>query len=187
MRPATKNDTTDAHMSIAIIEIKARCNNPDAIRNKLHSLNARSIGTDHQIDTYFVVPSGRLKLRRGSIENTLIHYNRPNQSGPKLSAVKLYKPQDVDALYATLSAALSVLTEVDKQREIYFIDNVKFHIDRVKRLGSFIEIEAIDENGNLGLAKINEQCAYYIQLFGVGTDDLMTHSYSDMILDLNDK
>ena len=52
-------------------------------------------------------------------------------------------------------------------------------------LGSFIEIEAIDEMGNLGLNKLNEQCAYYIRLFGVNQDELMTHSYSDMILELN--
>ena len=34
---------------------------------------------------------------------------------------------------------------MDKKREIYFIHNVKFHIDNVKNLGTFIEIEAIDE------------------------------------------
>jgi adenylate cyclase, class 2 len=174
-------------MSIAIIEIKAHCENPEAIRNKLRALHALELGTDRQIDTYFVVPTGRLKLRRGKIENTLIHYNRQNKSGPKLSNVTLYKPQDVDALYDTLHAALQVLTEVDKQREIYFIDNVKFHIDRVKKLGSFIEIEAIDENGDIGLDKLNEQCAYYLQLFQLNPDDLITHSYSDMLIELDDK
>jgi adenylate cyclase class 2 len=174
-------------MSIEIIEIKARCNNPDEIREKLRSLDALAMGTDRQVDTYFVVPEGRLKLRRGNIENTLIQYHRSNKSGPKLSNVKLYKPHDADALYATLSAALPVLVEVDKRREIYFIENVKFHIDHVESLGDFIEIEAIDEKHEIGVTKLNEQCEYYLKLLKVNPDDLMTHSYSDMLLELNGK
>ena len=174
-------------MSIEIIEIKARCKTTDGIRKNLLSLGATSIGTDRQIDTYFVVPEGRLKLRRGNIENTLIQYHRSNQSGPKLSNVKLYKPNDVDALYATLRAAIPVLVEVDKQREIYFIENVKFHIDHVKGLGDFIEIEAIDEVGDIGITKLNAQCEHYLKLFDVDPGDLMTHSYSDMILECNGK
>lgn len=174
-------------MSIEIIEIKARCEDPDAIREHLLYLGANAIGTDRQIDTYFVVPEGRLKLRRGNIENTLIQYHRTNKSGPKLSNVKLYKPGDVDALHGTLSAALPVLVEVDKQREIYFIDNVKFHIDQVKGLGSFIEIEAIDERKEIGVERLNAQCEHYLQLFEIHPDDLMTHSYSDMLLELNGK
>jgi adenylate cyclase class IV len=39
---------------------------------------------------------------------------------------------------------------VDKKREIYFINNVKFHIDTVDGAGSFIEIEAIDNDGSSG-------------------------------------
>jgi predicted adenylyl cyclase CyaB len=143
------------------------------------------VGVDHQIDTYFRVPEGRLKLRRGNIENTLIQYHRANQSGPKLSSVNLYKPHDADALYHVLSAALPVLVEVDKQREIYFVDNVKFHIDQVKGLGEFLEIEAIDENGDIGVDKLKEQCDDYLELFEVRAENLMTHSYSDMILALN--
>jgi len=174
-------------MSISIIEIKAKCKNPDYIRNSLLALNPETIGIDHQIDTYFVVPEGRLKLRRGNIENTLIQYMRPDQSGPKLSQVNLYKPRDTEALFRVLSAALPVLVEVDKKREIYFIDNVKFHIDTVVGLGGFIEIEAIDNNGDIGIAKLKEQCDHFLNIFGVHTEDLMTNSYSDMILELNGK
>ncbi|HFD33211.1 MAG TPA: CYTH domain-containing protein, partial [Gammaproteobacteria bacterium] len=54
----------------------------------------------------------------------------------------------------TLTAALGIFKIVDKQRRIYFIGNVKFHIDEVKGLGSFVEIEAIDEDGNIGLEKL---------------------------------
>ena len=45
------------------VEIKARCDNHEKIREILKSKSANFKGTDHQIDTYFNVPNGRLKLR----------------------------------------------------------------------------------------------------------------------------
>ena len=81
----------------------------------------------------------------------------------------------------TLTAALGIFKIVDKQRRIYFIGNVKFHIDEVKGLGSFVEIEAIDEDGNIGLEKLNGQCGYYMELFGLSEEDLVEGSYSDMV------
>jgi predicted adenylyl cyclase CyaB len=71
---------------------------------------------------------------------------------------------------------------VDKHREIFFISNVKFHIDTVKNLGTFMEIEAIDTHGSIGKEKLNEQCAYYSNLFEIKTEDLITVSYSDLLL-----
>ncbi len=56
------------------IEIKARTTRQAEIRSMLKNNNAEFKGTDHQIDTYFHVPNGRLKLREGNIENHLIHY-----------------------------------------------------------------------------------------------------------------
>jgi len=38
-----------------LIEIKAKCTNPDEIRKILSAQKARFIGEDHQIDTYFNV------------------------------------------------------------------------------------------------------------------------------------
>ena len=55
-----------------IIEIKARCHRPDWVKQQLTTWNAKFIGVDHQIDTYFNVPTGRLKLRQGNVEN---HFN----------------------------------------------------------------------------------------------------------------
>ena len=71
---------------------------------------------------------------------------------------------------------------VDKKREIYFIDNVKFHIDNVENLGTFMEIEAIDSDGSIGKDKLQEQCQFYIDLFGIAPTDLLSNSYSDMLI-----
>ncbi|MDZ7683382.1 MAG: class IV adenylate cyclase [Fodinibius sp.] len=168
-------------MSILNVEIKARCSNPDYIRSVLQDHNADFKGTDHQIDTYFDVPEGRLKLRQGTIENNLIFYKRDNQSGPKASSIHSVPAEHPEKLHALLDNALGTKVVVDKEREIYFIDNVKFHIDQVKELGSFVEIEAIDEDGSIGKSNLQQQCEKYIELFNISDEQLLSHSYSDML------
>lgn len=165
------------------VEIKARCTDPDAVRAVLSSRGARYAGTDRQTDTYFRVPNGRLKLREGQIENALIHYQRKDQAGPKRSEVSLYPAQPGSNLKQVLTTALGLLVVVDKTREIYFIDNVKFHIDVVKGLGSFVEIEAIDAGGTIGETHLRRQCHLYLDLFGITAADLLERSYSDLLLE----
>lgn len=164
------------------IEIKAKCSDPLKIRKILKSIKANFMGKDHQIDTYFNVNSGRLKLREGKIENYLIYYNRLNKKGPKQSNVTLFKTPGSSSLKEILLKILGVLVVIDKQREIYFIDNVKFHIDEVKGLGGFVEIEAIDKNETIGKEKLLKQCKQYMKLFGILNKNLIASSYSDLLL-----
>ena len=169
-------------MAFINIEIKAKSSNHDEIRRVLKSEKADFKGLDHQVDTYFKVNSGRLKLREGQIENHLIYYQRENKEGPKQSNVILFQSDSKSSLKDILSKALGVLVVVDKIREIYFINNVKFHIDTVKDLGIFIEIEAIDKAGNVGEDKLLKQCQFYLDLFKISKEDLIPVSYSDLLL-----
>jgi adenylate cyclase class IV len=59
---------------------------------------------------------------------------------------------------------------------------VKFHLDHVNNLGSFVEIEAIDSDGKIGKDKLLEQCNYYLKLFKIKQEDLISNSYSDLLL-----
>ena len=172
-------------MSILNIEIKASTKKQTFIRETLSSLKATFKGVDNQTDTYFNVNSGRLKLREGNIENHLIHYQRSNQQGPKESDVLLFKADPKSSLKEILTKSLGVLVIVNKKREIYFINNVKFHLDEVDGLGTFVEIEAIDENGTIGRDALHEQCTYYMKLFDIAEDELVPISYSDMLLKTN--
>lgn len=170
-------------MQVLNVEIKARHNNINAVRTKLENHpKVRFEGIDHQIDTYYKVDKGRLKLRQGSIEKHLIHYHRPNQKGPKTSEVLLYQPNVDASLKAVLDAALSELVVVDKKRAIYYIENVKFHLDEVAGLGAFIEIEAIDQTGNIGQQQLLQQCQYYMRYLDVDEQLLLARSYSDLLL-----
>lgn len=164
------------------VEIKAKCSDQDHIRDYLKRNNANFKGTDHQIDTYLNILNGRLKLREGDIENCLIHYERSNQEGPKQSNVTLYNAAPDPSLKEVLVKSLGIKVVVDKKREIYFIENVKFHVDTVDGLGTFIEIEAIDMQGNIGRDKLQKQCQKYLNALGIKDKDLISASYSDLLL-----
>jgi adenylate cyclase class 2 len=77
---------------------------------------------------------------------------------------------------------MGVLVVVDKVREIYFIDNIKIHLDRVKGLGSFLEIEAQSETGGLAEETLARQCRQLMDELGVRADDLVSDSYSDLLM-----
>ena len=122
-----------AHINI---EIKAKSNNQNTIREILKSKKADNKGTDHQIDTYFKVNNGRLKLREGTIENYLIHYQRENKEGPKQSNVTLFSFNPESSLKEVLTKALGILV-VEKAIELgkpYIIATSTYHHDDLTQL-----------------------------------------------------
>ncbi|MEP7238427.1 MAG: class IV adenylate cyclase [Ferruginibacter sp.] len=169
-------------MSILNIEFKALTNKLAALENLLQQHDPVFIGEDHQIDTYFNVPTGRVKLREGNIENALIHYEREDTAGAKSSHVLLYQHQPDKTLKEIFIKTLGIKAVVDKKRKIYFINNVKFHFDTVDGLGTFVEVEAIDKDGSISKEKLQAQCDEYAALFGIEDKDFCSVSYSDMIL-----
>ena len=168
-------------MNIVNIEFKAKVIDLDHYEKKLQEFNPVFKGTDHQIDTYFNVAKGRLKLREGNIENSLINYDRENINASKQSDVILYQHEPNAALKNILIKQLGVKITVDKKRKIYFIDNVKFHFDVVEGLGTFIEVEAIDNNGTFSVEHLKAQCDKYFTYFGLDKSQLVDKSYSDLL------
>ena len=172
-------------MQIFNIEFKAAAKELDVLENLLAQHNALFIGEDNQIDTYFNVQTGRLKLREGNIETALIHYERENFAGAKSSHVLLYQHLSDKTLKEILIKTLGIKVVVIKRRKIYFINNVKFHFDTVAGLGTFVEVEAIDKDGSIDKEKLQAQCDEYAAMFGIAAKDFCSLSYSDMILEKN--
>ena len=175
-------------MKLVNYEFKARLRDEKYIRAVLAKLQARFVGTDHQVDTYFRVPSGRLKVREGRIENALIFYERPDARRVRRSRIEIMPLPRRNPAKAILGAALEPLAIVDKRREIYFVGTVKIHIDHVRGLGKFVEVEAIRKltaDGRKSKVReemIREQARKFQKLFAIQDRDLMARSYSDLIL-----
>lgn len=164
------------------VEIKAKCVGHDHARAFLLARGAAHVGTDHQTDTYFRVGRGRLKLREGNVENVLIFYEREDAAGPRESRVMLFPTGPGTPLKDLLAAALGIEVVVDKRRDIWLIDNVRFHLDAVEGLGAFVEIEAVGEGESAG-PELFTQCNTYLEDLGIAEEDLVTVSYSDLLAD----
>jgi adenylate cyclase, class 2 len=170
-------------MKIRTFEFKANAD-IKVLEHKLQQLNPFWKGKDKQTDTYFNVPHGRLKLREGQIENALIYYNRENVKGSKVSDVMLRKHTPGEGLKDILTELHGIKVVVEKTRSIYFVKNVKIHFDTVAGLGTFIEVEALDESGEVAIETLQQQCNEFRDFFGVVNEDLLSSSYSDMLIKL---
>jgi len=167
-----------------LVELKARVDNLNTIRKKLTSLGAQYVQTYRQIDLYFEVPKGWLKLREveGDSVAKLIYYVREEIAGPKRSEVYIVKIEKTERLKVLLKKILKTRTAVDKVREIYQLEGTQIHLDSVKKLGTFVEFEretSADRDVSLGDLKILEELKGKL---AISSDNLERASYSDIIL-----
>ena len=128
------------------MELKVKVKSLHVVRLKIIDLRARYIGTFHQIDTYFNIPKGRLKLReiRGEKKAELIFYERENIAGPKKSEVMILEIQDPKPFKLFCLRALTKRVVIEKKREIYKYQGTQIHLDYVKDLGTFYRIRKRD-------------------------------------------
>ena len=101
-----------------------------------------------QVDTFFNVSSGRLKLRElGPDHGELICYDRPDIAGPRSSNYSIFKTDQPAVLRELLAAALGVRGIVRKRRKLYFVGQTRVHIDEVVGLGAYLELEVVPSPG----------------------------------------
>jgi len=163
------------------VELKARLRDLAEARKIAAALGARYMGLQEQVDTYFPVATGRLKLRQiNGLRAELIWYARPNEPTARTSRYHRAPLSNPETLKTVLTAALGVQTKVQKRREIFLWQNVRIHLDEVVGLGAFLEFEAVlrpDQDETDGQA----QLAQLVQMFHIQPEDLVPVSYGEMI------
>ena len=173
------------------LELKVQCQ-PSDLDELLARTRERSSGEIellHQIDTYFDVPRGRLKLREIRVakdvvvQAELISYARENEEGSRWSRYEVV-PIAAEHAPALLRALLLTHRErvrIDKQRHVGLIGDTRVHLDRVEGLGTFVELETVIENQPDGdAAKEHQQV---IDALGLDRFPSIAGSYSDLALD----
>lgn len=166
------------------IELKARLRDLAGARETAERLAKERPGTQHQLDTYFRCPTGRLKLREITTDDgeraELIYYHRADQASAKASDYRIVPVSDPIAFRELITAAFGVIVGVEKRREVFLYHNVRIHLDEVTDLGHFLEFEAVlgdeidDQTGH-------EQVAWLKEQFGIADADLLNGSYADML------
>lgn len=111
-------------------------------------LGARDAGILRQVDTYYCVPSGRMKLRQiNGKRSELILYDRPSSRGSRYSRYSVLPVSDPRAMDSLLAHMFGREVVVRKTRRLYLFRNARIHIDRVSGLGDFLEFEVVVDKG----------------------------------------
>jgi predicted adenylyl cyclase CyaB len=165
------------------IEVKARLADPQAARAVAAARATRTPWTEEQTDVYFRVDASgeeRVKLRTSSRHGAqLIRYRRPEASGVRTSDYSLSPLAPAEVALTAVSLGAPILT-VTKTREVFLVDNVRVHLDRVEGLGDFLELEAMVDPDHDD-ARCRVQVDELLQALGVSELDLVRASYSDLL------
>ena len=130
------------------IEIKARIDSVDALLPIAQALADDPPQVIEQDDTFFACANGRFKLRDfGSGHGELIHYQRDDAAGPKLSDYVRVATDDPAALREALTRAQGSIGRVRKTRLLLLAGQTRIHLDRVEGLGDFLELEVVLHEG----------------------------------------
>lgn len=161
------------------VEFKAELRDPGLARATCRALGAAFILEFGQADTYYRVPTGKLKRRESEGEPTeWIFYERPLQSGPKISEFEIFTEEQAAERFGT--APLPEWVTVRKRRELWMIGNVRIHLDEVEGLGAFLEFEALvsrDHGVDACRARVAELREEFRPILGEAIDC----GYADML------
>ncbi|HUP21090.1 MAG TPA: class IV adenylate cyclase [Gemmatimonadota bacterium] len=162
------------------LELKARVDDPAALRERVRGTGAALQGTEEQVDRYFRVPAGRLKLRESTLDGAhLIFYVRPEDGPVRRARFHRLPVEAAEPLAETLSAMLGAESVVEKTREVWWHDDVRIHLDRVAGLGDFLELEArVDRIGSR--AEAAARLERLVLDLAVRPADVLGGSYGEM-------
>lgn len=162
------------------IEIKARVREQRQIRAFMRDEGSKH-EVQHQRDVFFHAGNGRLKLRTfRDGTGVLVAYDRADQTGPKLSDYTLASVDDAANLEEALTRSLGVRGIVEKKREIAIVGQTRVHLDSVKGLGTFLELEVVlkpRQSAKQGLAIAKK----LMKELEVEEEDLQDRAYMDML------
>ena len=163
------------------LELKARCPDLEAVRTRAERLGARYAGVLAQRDTFFASGGpGRLKLRAtdgGPAE--LIAYRRADLAWARASDYDIYPVADSHRLHAVLTAALGEAGVVEKRRQLYLLDHTRIHLDEVRGLGDFVELETVLDGQPEAAA--HAELARIAAGLGIERDALVAVAYIDLL------
>ncbi len=124
------------------LELKLKLKSHDSLKKILKIVKADYQGVLNQKDVYYKNKNSLLKLRIENGKECLIKYNRDEKGKKRWS--------DFDILYFERGNAEKFLSEifkinavVEKKRFLYKMLDTRIHLDKVKGLGYFLELETL--------------------------------------------
>ena len=173
------------------IEFKARCRDLETVRQRALLLATEEPKILNQVDYFFEVPKGRLKLR--IIDETvaqLIPYQRSDENSARPSDYLLHQVSDPESLKSVLCRSLNQGPVVKKSRELIMVGRTRIHLDQVESLGTFIEIEVVlsddelahsSQGDSLNNSRAMEEMNQLKSILGIDDEDILSVAYVDLL------
>jgi predicted adenylyl cyclase CyaB len=145
------------------LEVKIKLESFRDIKKVLNKIGADFTATLNQKDIYYKNSGGLLKLRIEKGIESLIHYNRDENSKNRWSNYKLLKFSAGNA-EEFFRQIFEVETVVEKKRLLYMYNNTRIHLDNIKHLGNYLELETLVLNGQADAKKRFKEIADLLNL-----------------------
>lgn len=169
------------------LELKIKVDSHAKFISTLEKIGAEYKGILIQKDVYYSQRDGYLKAKGGKngllklrIENgsyTLIKYLR-DEEGKRWSDYELLRIEGKDP-EKYLSALFDVETIVIKRRKFYLYENTRVHLDVVKGLGKFLELETLLMSDRKDAEKRFKKV---VKLLGLDLSKQIHSSYKNLLL-----
>ncbi len=146
-------------------EVKAKVDDISFLEKIAIEIGAVFDNDFFQVDTYFDIPDGRLKMREfGDGKAELIFYRRGETSEKRWSDYDVVPVCEVEKLKNLLAKIFGLKVIVEKRRKVYLYKSARIHLDKVNGLGDFVEFEVICEGDEKQAEELME---FLIKRFGL--------------------
>ncbi|KAF0151589.1 MAG: adenylate cyclase [Ignavibacteria bacterium] len=158
------------------LELKIKLNSHKQIEAILKKNKAEFKGILKQKDVYYKTSKGLLKLRVEGERNTLIKYLR-DEKGKRWSNYELLELRGKNP-EKYLESIFKIEAIVEKKRKLYIYDNTRVHLDEVKGLGKFLELETLLIGEK---SKATKRFNFIKKLLGIENEEQIRTSYRNLI------
>ncbi|QLD87556.1 class IV adenylate cyclase [Natronomonas salina] len=174
------------------VEVKVRADH-DAVRDRLPDLDAESLGTVEQADTYYGHPvrdfaetDEALRVRRETRDGESDAEARVTYKGPLVEEASKTREEfetgvgDGDTMAAILEELdFEAVETVEKTRERFRVGEYTVTLDTIDGLGEFVEVETESET----VEPAREGAQAVLRDLGLDPDEQIRTSYLGLLLD----
>ena len=162
------------------LELKIKTGSHSDLISKIEKNGIKLVGLLNQKDIYYKYDKGILKLRIQNGNYQLIKYNRNENKGERWSDYSILTING-DNVEDYLNDFFDAEIIVEKERKLYLLKNTRIHLDNVKDLGYFIELETV-----VGKTTENDCVTEFeevIELLKLNKENEIRKSYKDLFIE----
>ncbi|MFH2029074.1 MAG: class IV adenylate cyclase [Bacteroidota bacterium] len=160
------------------LELKLKLASHKEIRKTLRSIKAEFKGILRQKDIYYKTSGMLLKLRTVNGKHELIKYRRDESGADRWSDYELLflEGENVETYFNDFFETECI---VEKSRELWLYKDTRIHLDDVKYLGLFLELETVVKEDR---RKAKELFDVIVSLLSLNLNDQILSSYKLLFL-----